>query len=265
MPCIPERRCAGALDARGRCAGEAAVRCGLFRFHRQPTVRRGAWILPRSPLFRGSMLGCWSNGHQPGPVSMPLSIAHITRTARSRLIDCRRRKPAPGMISDLLKTWPVDEVASFTIGDRDTDIAAARLPGLLGPYRCGAGQPRRWWLSSSSQENCSAQPLSAQGPTGGASQVRAGPGFVDQDEPGRIECNFYSFVSEWITPMISCGTAPQRPHPACCRSDSRRAGWRRIPPGRRSPRPCRHGRATTRSSSLPSGSRRQTCSSPASC
>jgi D-glycero-D-manno-heptose 1,7-bisphosphate phosphatase len=43
-----------------------------------------------------------------------------------------RRKPAPGMIIDCLKGWPVEKDSSLLIGDRLNDLEAAARAGIVG-------------------------------------------------------------------------------------------------------------------------------------
>jgi len=57
---------------------------------------------------------------------------HPDGTVAGYLEDHHWRKPAPGMIHDLMEHWPVRREGSFVIGDRPTDIEAADAAGLPG-------------------------------------------------------------------------------------------------------------------------------------
>jgi D-glycero-D-manno-heptose 1,7-bisphosphate phosphatase len=57
---------------------------------------------------------------------------HPEGTIKSLAVHCRCRKPGPGMLEQAAGKWPIDRDASFLVGDKDEDIAAARAFGIRG-------------------------------------------------------------------------------------------------------------------------------------
>jgi D,D-heptose 1,7-bisphosphate phosphatase len=47
-------------------------------------------------------------------------------------IVCDCRKPAPGLLLEAMRNWPVRRDGSFLIGDKDIDLAAAKAAGITG-------------------------------------------------------------------------------------------------------------------------------------
>jgi len=51
--------------------------------------------------------------------------------------ECQCRKPAPGMLRAAIAAYPIDTARSFLVGDRETDIQAARAAGVRGHLFAG--------------------------------------------------------------------------------------------------------------------------------
>lgn len=57
---------------------------------------------------------------------------HPDGSIKSLAVQCRCRKPGPGMLEQAVREWPIDVGASFLIGDRDHDMAAAAAFNIRG-------------------------------------------------------------------------------------------------------------------------------------
>lgn len=57
---------------------------------------------------------------------------HPEGKIRELAVQCRCRKPEPGMLEQAAREWPIDPGRSFMIGDKDHDIAAATAFNIRG-------------------------------------------------------------------------------------------------------------------------------------
>ena len=57
---------------------------------------------------------------------------HPDGTVKELAIRCDCRKPAPGMLEQAARDWPIDRARSILIGDKDDDVTAAKAFGIRG-------------------------------------------------------------------------------------------------------------------------------------
>jgi D-glycero-D-manno-heptose 1,7-bisphosphate phosphatase len=57
---------------------------------------------------------------------------HPEGIIKSLAVSCRCRKPSPGMLEQAAREWPIELGASFLIGDKDDDAAAANAFNIRG-------------------------------------------------------------------------------------------------------------------------------------
>jgi len=57
---------------------------------------------------------------------------HPQGLVKELAVRCRCRKPAPGLLEQAAREWPIDLSRSFLIGDKDDDMAAAASFGIRG-------------------------------------------------------------------------------------------------------------------------------------
>ena len=97
---------------------QSGIARGYYQEHHVVTLHR--WMADQMAL-----IGAHMDAFEYCPDHPEGTIARYTRVSE-------RRKPAPGMITDLVKRFPVDLTRSLVIGDKPSDMDAARAAGIAG-------------------------------------------------------------------------------------------------------------------------------------
>lgn len=74
-----------------------------------------------------------------------LDVAHCPHHPQGEVselsIHCECRKPAPGMIVDMLKKYKIDVTTSIMVGDKTSDLMAAKRAGIQRGFLVKSGHP----------------------------------------------------------------------------------------------------------------------------
>lgn len=84
---------------------------------------------------------------------------HPTEGEGRYRLSCNCRKPKPGMIIDLVRRWSVDSSRSILVGDKDSDLQAAKNAGIAGIlHRSGSIHATlKKWFDQSEPLKCEVQ------------------------------------------------------------------------------------------------------------
>lgn len=77
-------------------------------------------------------LHAWMNKELGGVDAFAYCPHHPTEGVGAYKTECACRKPKPGMITHFLEIYAVDKDKSLLIGDRESDVEAAKAAGIKG-------------------------------------------------------------------------------------------------------------------------------------
>jgi D-glycero-D-manno-heptose 1,7-bisphosphate phosphatase len=118
----------GAIEAIRLCNDAGWL---VFVFTNQSGVARGYFDEAAVGRFHDAMRGDLA-AHGAHIDDVRYCPHHPAGSVPGYARDCDCRKPAPGMLLDLMRAWPVDCGRSFVIGDRSRDLEAGAAAGLQG-------------------------------------------------------------------------------------------------------------------------------------
>lgn len=91
-----------------------------------------AWVHEQFRLHEAPLLATYFCPHHPQGRRGPYRRA------------CECRKPEPGMLLQAIRDWAVDPAASMLLGDKDSDLDAARSAGVIDARMIGDGRIPTW-------------------------------------------------------------------------------------------------------------------------